>query len=64
MAFYRKRVRNNALAELINVRALSVARPELTERKARTILLTWAGWTARKPPATGYLDSLFGTNQI
>ena len=41
-------------------------RPELTERKSRTILLNEVGWTARKTPATGevfFLDSLYRTNR-
>jgi hypothetical protein len=41
-------------------------RPEITERKARTILLNGVGWTARKNPAAGklfFLDSFYRTNQ-
>ena len=39
-------------------------RPEITERKARTILLNGVGWTARKNPAAGklfFLDSFYRT---
>ena len=41
-------------------------RPEITERKARTILLKRGGLDGKKNPATGklfFLDSFYRTNQ-